>query len=67
MVKAHLHSPPVDGRANEELVDLVASAFGLCRGDVVLVQGKKSRDKVVEISTVSVAQLDDLLGCLGEE
>ncbi len=43
-------APPVDGRANEEALELVASALAVKREDVALVAGGSSREKVVEVS-----------------
>lgn len=40
----------VDGQATEAALRAVASAFGVRRGDVTLVTGRTSRDKVVEIA-----------------
>lgn len=45
----HLAAPPVDGAANAELVDTIASALGLPRRDVVLVRGETARTKLVEV------------------
>ena len=39
----------VDGKATEAALRAVAEAFGVRRGDVTLVTGATSRDKVVEI------------------
>jgi uncharacterized protein (TIGR00251 family) len=40
----------VDGKATEAALRAVADAFGVRRGDVTLVTGATSRDKVVEIA-----------------
>lgn len=46
---AHIKSPPVDGRANQELIALVARHFG-CRKDAVSISGGASgRLKLVRI------------------
>jgi|tagenome__1003787_1003787.scaffolds.fasta_scaffold19735792_2 uncharacterized protein len=39
----------VDGAANRAVVDAVAAAFGVRRGDVAIVVGPASRSKVVQI------------------
>jgi len=44
-LKVRLRAPPVDGRANEALVELVAAAFGIPRARVTLEHGHTSRDK----------------------
>jgi hypothetical protein len=46
---ARLKAPPVDGKANAELIRLVAGHFGVRRADVVLRSGAASRLKVVQL------------------
>lgn len=46
---ACLKSPPVDGKANEELVGLVAKRFGCRKRDVVIRAGASGRVKLVRI------------------
>lgn len=46
---ARLKSPPVDGRANEELIRLVAGHFGLSRAEVNIKTGLSARLKRVQI------------------
>ena len=42
-------SPPVDGKANVELIKFLADSFGCQRGAITLRQGETSRDKLIEI------------------
>ncbi|MGZ8702617.1 MAG: DUF167 domain-containing protein, partial [Gaiellaceae bacterium] len=46
---AQLKSPPVDGKANEELLALVARHFGCRRSAVSLKSGASARTKIVRI------------------
>ena len=46
---AQLKSPPVDGRANEELIALVAKHFKRLKSDVSIKSGASSRLKLVQI------------------
>jgi uncharacterized protein len=46
---AQLKSPPVDGKANEELVALVAKLFGCRKMDVKIKSGAGGRMKWVQI------------------
>jgi uncharacterized protein YggU (UPF0235/DUF167 family) len=46
---AHLTAQPVDGKANEELLALVARHFGVRRADVTLKSGASSRVKRVTV------------------
>jgi uncharacterized protein (TIGR00251 family) len=47
---ARLKSPPVDGKANAELIELVARHFGCARSDVSIKSGAGSRMKLVKIA-----------------
>ena len=62
-LKAFLKSPPVDGRANKELIELLAKALGCPRFDVSIIAGATSRNKKVKIH-LSLTH-DDLLRKLG--
>jgi uncharacterized protein (TIGR00251 family) len=46
---AQLKSPPVDGKANEELIALVARQFGSRRAAVSIRSGASGRMKLVKI------------------
>jgi uncharacterized protein (TIGR00251 family) len=48
---------PVDGKANAALCKLIAKAAGVSRGEVAIVQGATSRDKVVRVDGVSEKEL----------
>ena len=59
-LKVRLHSPPVDGAANMELVDFLAKTLGVSRRAVRIVSGQSSRGKTVEVEGVSPASVDAL-------
>ena len=46
---AHIKSPPIDGKANEELIALVAKHFGCRKSGVSIKSGGSSRLKLVQI------------------
>lgn len=48
---ATLKSPPVDGKANEELIRLVADHFRCRKADVTIKVGATGRTKVVKVET----------------
>lgn len=48
---ARLKSPPVDGKANEELIALVAKKFDCARAAVTIKTGAASRTKIVKVET----------------
>jgi uncharacterized protein (TIGR00251 family) len=47
---AQIKSPPVDGKANEELVGPVAKHFKCRRSDVSIKSGGSSRIKLIQLS-----------------
>jgi uncharacterized protein (TIGR00251 family) len=46
---AQIKAPPVDGKANEELVALIAKRFGCRKSEVTIKSGASSRLKRVVI------------------
>lgn len=46
---AQLKSPPVDGKANEELITLVAKHFGCRKAAVSIRSGASGRMKLVKV------------------
>jgi len=47
---AQIKSPPVDGKANEELIGLVAKQFGCRKAEVSIKSGGSSRIKLIQIA-----------------
>jgi uncharacterized protein (TIGR00251 family) len=60
-LRIRLQAPPVDGAANEALVDFLARQLGVPRRHVRVVAGATSRTKIVEIDDVAREALDRLL------
>jgi hypothetical protein len=48
-LKIKLTTPPIDGKANEELIKLLAKHFSVAKIDIQILQGLKSKNKIVEI------------------
>jgi uncharacterized protein (TIGR00251 family) len=42
-------APPVEGRANERVIELVAGHFGVPKSRVSIARGARGRKKIVEI------------------
>lgn len=55
-------APPVDGRANEEIVEVLAKHLGVRRGDVVFVSGETAKTKILEIAGLTAEELASRLG-----
>ncbi len=56
--KASVVAPPERGRANADVVELVAGAVGVPRRLVTLVKGAGARDKVIEIDGITTEEAD---------
>ncbi len=59
-LKVRLSAPPVDGAANEALVDFLAKELGVARRDVRIVSGASSRAKTVEVAGAVESAIHDL-------
>jgi uncharacterized protein (TIGR00251 family) len=53
MLKLALAAPPVDGRANQAVIEFLAELFEIPRHSVTIASGETSRNKMVRISGVS--------------
>ena len=49
--KVHVTSPPKDGRANQELISMMADYFDCHKNQVSIISGWKSRNKILQIKT----------------
>jgi hypothetical protein len=49
VLRVRLTSPPEKGKANKELIDVLADYFSVRKSDVKIVSGLKSRNKTVQI------------------
>ena len=60
-----LQSPPVEGAANAELIDVIASAFGVPKRDVTIVSGEHSKLKRIAIASIDRRIVNATLQSLG--
>lgn len=60
-LKIKLAAPPVEGRANAELLKFIAAAFSVPLKQVALKRGKRGRRKVVAIDGPKAAPEEALL------
>ncbi len=51
-LNAHLKSPPLDGKANEELIKLLAKKFDVPKSSIRIKSGATSRQKLIEIDDI---------------
>jgi uncharacterized protein len=57
-----LSAPPLDGRANEALRQLLAGRLGVRASSVTIFRGHRARDKLVRVVGVDQAAVDAALG-----
>jgi uncharacterized protein (TIGR00251 family) len=61
VLKVKLASPPVDGAANAELVQLIAKKLGVPKSAVTIVSGETSKTKRLRVDGVRAEQLRNVL------
>lgn len=55
-----LTAPPVEGKANKELLKLLADWLGVKKSELVILSGQKTRDKRLDVDGLSQAELDSM-------
>lgn len=61
MLKVKLHAPPVEGEANKALISFLADRLGVPRKNLAIIKGEHHRQKTVEITGTSKAELVEKL------
>ncbi|MFZ9556191.1 MAG: DUF167 domain-containing protein [Limnohabitans sp.] len=51
-LKVRLHAPPVDGQANQALIEWLADTLGIAKRDISVLRGTTARRKQLRISAV---------------
>lgn len=52
-IKVRLTAPPVEGAANESLVELLSATFDIPKRAITIVAGTSSRSKIVELAGIT--------------
>lgn len=63
-LKVAVTAPPVDGRANDALVEFLRDKLALKRSQIDLVRGQTSRDKLFLVRGVKTQELQSKLSAL---
>ena len=57
VLRARVTAPPVQGRANEALLRLLAEALGVPKSSLRIVRGQRSREKLVAVEGLDAAEV----------
>ncbi|MBI5748876.1 MAG: YggU family protein [Nitrospinae bacterium] len=60
-IKIKLTSPPVEGEANEGLIKFLAGILKISKGQIEIISGQKSKNKLIKIIGVTKGKVTDLL------
>jgi uncharacterized protein (TIGR00251 family) len=60
-LKLALTAPPVEGRANQAVIEFFAELFEIPRSSVTIASGETSRNKVVRIASLGRAAVEQRL------
>ena len=63
-ILVRLAAPPVEGAANDALIELLSREFHLLKRQITIVSGATSRDKRVEISGISDTDIEARLSAI---
>ena len=60
-LKIKISAPPVDGKANQNLIEFIAKAFGVSKSKIEIVKGRTSKLKTLKISGIDQKSFSLLL------
>jgi len=56
-LRVKVAAPPVKGKANKELIAFLAQKLGLSKGDLTIIKGHTSRNKVMAIAGLTQEEI----------
>jgi len=60
-LKIKISAPPVDGKANQNLIEFIAKALGVSKSKIEIVKGRTSKLKTLKISGINQKSFSLLL------
>ena len=60
-LKIKISAPPVDGKANQNLIEFIAKALGVSKSKIEIVKGRTSKLKTLKISGIDQKSFSLLL------
>lgn len=55
-LKVKLISPPVEGKANKELIEILAKEFGVHKKNIEIISGQSSKNKMVRLHNIKASK-----------
>jgi hypothetical protein len=65
-LKVRISAPPVEGKANDRLIEVIAKAFGVPKSSVDIIKGHSSRLKTIRISGIGKEDYDIVVSKYGD-
>ncbi|MBF0407231.1 MAG: YggU family protein [Candidatus Riflebacteria bacterium] len=59
--KIKIKAPPVDGKANKEIVEFLAKAFSVPKKAVIILGGESSKSKRIQINGLTAEKAEEIL------
>ena len=63
-IKVKLTSPPVEGKANNEVISVLAKALGVKKRQIEIISGWTSKNKIIRLTGVKENFEEKILECL---
>lgn len=60
-LKVKLSSPPVDGKANKELIKILSKELKLAKSDIEIISGETSKSKRIQVTTTNKQKIYAIL------
>lgn len=60
-IKIKLTSPPVDGEANEGLIEFLSGILKINKGQIEIIGGHKSKNKLIKIRSIKKERIEECL------
>jgi uncharacterized protein (TIGR00251 family) len=61
VLRVKVAAPPVKGLANKELIAFLAQKLGLSKGDLTILKGHSSRNKLISVTGLTREELNQRL------
>ncbi len=61
VLRVKVAAPPVKGKANKELIAFLAQKLGLSKGDLAILKGHTSRNKLISVAGLTREELNQRL------